>query len=700
VQTTKAIAVPTIANGSFELPDLGVNFAYYNFAPQLSTGQVTASQWVGGNRAAIAATNSGFVNAPAILPPDGDQQGVLQVNAGVGSSFTQTVSGFQVGRQYQLVVYGRARGAGSTNFQEVLDAGLGTELTIHSQGAVTGNAQWQKITSSVFTATKTSYTVTLRATTASSGDETTFVDAAHFIYAPSLPTVATAPMSMVEGGPLLLDATPASDPDGIVSYLWDINNDGIFDVTTATPTFTVTPVMIAALPAPIIDDGSGAGTIRTGTLRLTDSLGEVSSGTFNFTLNNVAPTSSLSFNSPNIAAQMIDFDLSATDPSAADRAAGYTFDINWGDGSPHYISAGAEGANGALIPLQHAYATTGSKTITVQVKDKDNTPIGSQTFNISISDFGFDNDGNLVFAGKNGVHDTYTVTGNSNGQVLVKYATSTGLNRASYGPFLLDSDARVIIYGQSGDDRLIVLGVVPNSIEFHGGLGNDRLAGGAEDDIFFGDEGNDTMLGGGGNDSIDGGDGNDLIDGGAGDDTLFGNIGNDKVNGAAGADQIDGGEGIDNLTGGEGDDVIWGGAGADTVSGLNGNDILLGGLGNDRLLGGGGLDLLIGGLGADNLNGGNEEDILVGGETTHDDDIFALQAILADWTNTGDDYDTRVDTLLSGNLAMSDVNTDDGSIDSLTGASGQDWYLVSFLSGEVDRHDANARGSIQRLNDL
>ena len=699
VQTAKAIAVPNVANGSFEVPDLGTNFAYYNFAPQLSPAQITASQWTGGDRAALAGTGSGFVNSPAILAPDGDQQGVLQFAGGAPSSLSQTVSGFQVGRQYQLVVYARAREAGgSTDLQGVLDAGLGTQQIVLNQAAVTNNTTWAKFSSATFTATKTSYNLTLRNTSATAADRTTFIDAVHFVYVPSVPTVATAAMSMVEGGSLTLNATPSSDPDGIASYEWDINNDGIFDVTTASPTFVVPAATIDALPAPIIDEGSAAGTVRTGTLRLTDSLGEVSTGTFNFTLNNAAPTADLSYPSEAFAGSPIDFLLSATDPSQTDTAAGYTFSVNWGDGSPNYVSAGAEGANGGVIPLQHTYTTAGTKTITVQVKDKDNTPVGTQTFSIDISDFGFDGDGNLVIIGKQGVHDTYTIMASPNGQFTIRYATTSGLNRASYGPFDLPNGEKIIIYGQSGDDRVTVSGTLNVPLEVHGGDGNDRLYGGAADDSLYGDAGNDTVVGGAGNDTLEGGANNDVVDGGVGDDTLFGDAGADKMNGGAGADQIDGGADNDNISGGDGDDVLWGGLGLDTLQGLNGNDILVGGDGGDRILGGSGLDVLIGGNGADSLNGGDSDDILVGGETAYDSDVVALQAILADWTSS-DDYDTRVDTLLSGNLTMSDVTLDDGSVDTLTGAAGQDWFLVSFLSGQVDRHDAG-RGPIQRLNDM
>src|SRR5262249_2772800 len=71
-------------------------------------------------------------------------------------------------------------------------------------------------------------------------------------------------------------------------------------------------------------------------------------------------------------------------------------------------------------------------------------------------------------------------------------------------------------------------------IEFHAGSGNDRLAGGALDDI---------LTGGAGSDLLDGNAGNDMLNGGAGIDILDGDADNDIIIGGAGADLIDGGDG-------------------------------------------------------------------------------------------------------------------------------------------------------------
>ena len=79
------------------------------------------------------------------------------------------------------------------------------------------------------------------------------------------------------------------------------------------------------------------------------------------------------------------------------------------------------------------------------------------------------------------------------------------------------------------------------------------------------------------------------------------------------------------LYGGDGNDVLISGAG---------DDVLLGGAGNDRMLSGRGRDLLIGGSGSDRLLGNAEADLLFPDTTAFDDDIAALDAILAEWTSS------------------------------------------------------------------
>ena len=95
---------------------------------------------------------------------------------------------------------------------------------------------------------------------------------------------------------------------------------------------------------------------------------------------------------------------------------------------------------------------------------------------------------------------------------------------------------------------------------------------------------------------------------------------------------------IQNVTGGSG-----GGAGVYNILVGNGGNVLTGGDGRRNLL--------IAGASASTLVGGNDDDIVIGGTTAYDAEagLASLQAIMNYWSNTADDYATRVANLMSGN---------------------------------------------------
>jgi Ca2+-binding RTX toxin-like protein len=165
---------------------------------------------------------------------------------------------------------------------------------------------------------------------------------------------------------------------------------------------------------------------------------------------------------------------------------------------------------------------------------------------------------------------------------------------------------------------------------------------------------------------LDGGPGVDVLTGGGGDDLILGGDGNDVLNGGANDDTILGGEGNDRLTGG------------------TGNNVLVGNAGNDILTGGSGRDILIGGAGLDKLNGGAGEDLLIGGKTDFDTDLTGLLNLFQEWSSTTSDYGTRI-LHLSGTPGgenagtfLSNTTVDiDSEKDTLIGATGKDWFVVS-----------------------
>jgi Ca2+-binding RTX toxin-like protein len=181
-------------------------------------------------------------------------------------------------------------------------------------------------------------------------------------------------------------------------------------------------------------------------------------------------------------------------------------------------------------------------------------------------------------------------------------------------------------YGGEGNDTLESYSDLKDSL--YGGLGNDSLNGGTDDDKLYGGEGNDTLRGGdflldrfgnvvvgGGSDLIEGGGGNDVLSGGFsyGGNNDFADL--DTLRGGGGNDTLNADEGGDNLYGDAGDDLLIGGLGSIPFSS---ND-MRGGAGNDTIIGGFGSDLLVGGSGADRLDtytgdASYGRDVLIGGQ--------------------------------------------------------------------------------------
>ena len=153
------------------------------------------------------------------------------------------------------------------------------------------------------------------------------------------------------------------------------------------------------------------------------------------------------------------------------------------------------------------------------------------------------------------------------------------------------------------------------------------------------------------------------------------------------------------LDGDAGNDTLIGGSGNDQLIGDAGNDILVGNAGDDFLFGYAGRDLLIGGLGADDLDGGADDDIVIGESTDHDDDLVALDAIMAEWSQTSVPYATRIANLGSY-LSPSTVHDDD-EIDTLRGGRGLDWFFAAIPGGHPHRPEPGRRrnGRLSLMHD-
>ena len=520
--------------------------------------------------------------------------------------------------------------------------------------------------------------------------------------------IATTP-TLTEGGNVTLDASTTVDPDGDTSftYSWDLNNDGIYDVTSSTATVSVPWTTFLSVN---VNNGTVPPAIQPIRLRVTDPFGlqsNVALGSVNIA--NAPPTGADISASSSTAAlgQVIDFTLGATDASPVDQAANFTWTINWDDGSPAQVVTGLVGT-----VVQHSYATLGTRhPKIVSVQDVDG---GLRTFasgteptdTVTVQQVYLDGNGVLNLGGFAGVNDQYTAAVDRNGVMTMTYATP------GTRPIVLfrgDSSlvTSVVGYGQSGDDTF-KMGPLSVPTEIHGGDGVDKLYGGSGPDRFFGDGGSDSLVGGGGDDYLDGGAGDrDIVDGGIGNDTLLGGLGGDTLRGGNDNDILYGGSldanivdnSADLLDGGIGDDILFGQGGNDNLKGLAGNDVLVGGLGNDTLDGGTDNDIVIGGAGLDRVLGGVGEDIVTGGMSDLDDPVANTDAamnagdLMAIWGDSMTGFDDRIDAIMSS----LNIDTEDGVADVVDGQAGSDWLISSTTIGQIDKITADRR-YIDRLN--
>ncbi|WP_419195274.1 DUF4347 domain-containing protein, partial [Novipirellula herctigrandis] len=158
-----------------------------------------------------------------------------------------------------------------------------------------------------------------------------------------------------EGDSLSLVGSGSSDPDGdTLSYAWDLDNDGDFgdtdEPTTATPT-----IDWATLQNFLIND-DGSYTIG---LQVRDGRGGVDTTTVNVTVNNVAPTLTVSGATTVVNGTSYLLNLSAVDPGS-DTIASWT--INWGDGSIETIVGNPSTASHVYGEIGYTYNILASAT--------------------------------------------------------------------------------------------------------------------------------------------------------------------------------------------------------------------------------------------------------------------------------------------------------------------------------------------------
>lgn len=164
---------------------------------------------------------------------------------------------------------------------------------------------------------------------------------------------AGGPYTGSEGTPITFDASASTDDGTIVQYAWDWDGDGVYDDSTASPTFQKT----------FADDYSA-----TAVLRVTDNEDMVATQSFSITVNNVNPSVSVTGATPVNEGTEVSFTATVTDPGADTQTVSWDF----GDGTS------ASGTN-----VTHTFTDNGFFTVTATATDDDGGT-GSGTFSITV----------------------------------------------------------------------------------------------------------------------------------------------------------------------------------------------------------------------------------------------------------------------------------------------------------------------------
>jgi phage baseplate assembly protein gpV len=458
------------------VPDFGTTFHVLTFAGHTGDFDTYNGQNIGNGRylyQQFAAGDTGLdlltvhLNHPPVLAPISDQT----VNEGSLLTFTATATDPDDG---QALTYTLDPGAPA-------GAGIDPNTGVFTYTPPDGPATYQ---------------VTVRVTDNSLPplhDTQTFTITV--LNVPPSPQILGAPASSPEGSPIslgssVIDPSPVDMAAGFAE-VWSVTKDGNIFASGSGANFAFTP------------DDNGTYVV---TLSATDKDNGTGTTTATISVFNVPPTASLSGPADGVRGQARTFTLGASDPSPVDQAAGFTYQIAWGDGSVQTVT----GPSGT--PADHVYTAAGTYTVLLTATDKDGGTSAVVTQSVTTQSAE--------------LQGTTLVVGGTTGDDVIRFETNSGgtaigvtINGASQGVFA--GVTGIIAYGQAGNDDIGVSALLTVPALLFGGDGNDVLHGGGGNDVLAGGGGTNVLLGGGGRSVLIGGSGTNTLVGQSGDDLLI-----------------------------------------------------------------------------------------------------------------------------------------------------------------------------------
>jgi PKD repeat protein len=234
-----------------------------------------------------------------------------------------------------------------------------------------------------------------------------------------------------------------------------------------------------------------------------------------------APTAMLLGPPSGVRYQPESFTFSATDPDSTQTAAGFTYTINWGDGSA-VQTVQPTANNGSGVTLIHQFITAGTYTVSVTATNQVGLVSTVTTQNITIAAAAVLSDPlhpgqNALYIGGTAASDTIRVRQVSTGSYAM--VVKTGLN--AFGNILVGPVSRIVVYTGDGNDTVRFNANVTVPTWTYAGAGNDNLQGAANAP--------NVIVGGTGNSLLRAGARRDILIGGSGSERLVGSTASDLL---------------------------------------------------------------------------------------------------------------------------------------------------------------------------
>jgi hypothetical protein len=198
--------------------------------------------------------------------------------------------------------------------------------------------------------------------------------------------------------------------------------------------------------------------------------------------------------------QPLSFTLAASDRSAAKLAAGFTYTIDWGDGSPSRTIARTP-SNGAGVPLEHVYERAGTYQVTVTATDELGMGDRNRALKVPVTIRAVALEADPLYPGQIMLAVGGTEAAD---KIRVRRVRHSGLRVMIDGidQGIFHPTGRIAVFDGDGNDDIRIGPRVHRAAWLMAGNGNDLLIGGAGNDVLVAGNGHDRLFARGGHDML------------------------------------------------------------------------------------------------------------------------------------------------------------------------------------------------------